>query len=59
MKLKRATWLTEGKPRNPMNTSYREYKMAKRDFRRVHRKYVDMYLQSQNEEIDRAAEIDS
>ena len=42
-----------------MNTSYREYKMAKRDFRRVHRKYVDMYLQSQNEEIDRAAEIDS
>ena len=29
--------------------------MAKCDFRRVHRKYVDMYLQSQNEEIERAA----
>ena len=59
MKTKRGVWTGAGKPRNPTRRSYIEYKDAKRNFRRCHRHYVEKYLQSQNEEIDRAAEIDS
>ena len=59
MKTKRGVWTGAGKPRNPTCRSYIEYKDAKRNFRRCHRHYVEKYLQSQNEEIDRAAEIDS
>lgn len=59
MKTKRGEWMGAGKPRNPTCRSFIEYKDAKRDLRLCHRYYVEKYLQSQNEEIGRAAKIDS
>ena len=59
MKIQRHIWVSKGKPRGIDHTSYQEYKEAKRDFRRCHRKYADQILQSQIDEIDRVAEIDS
>ena len=59
MKANRNAWITDGKPRSVSHLSYIQYKSAKRDFRRCHRKYADRYLQSQLDEIDRVAEVDS
>lgn len=59
MKIKRGAWIKDGKPRNPNYSSYFQYKSAKRDFRRSHRKFSDLFLKEQNEEIDRLAELDS
>ena len=59
MTSKRAAWITDGKHRNIGCESYKEYKAAKKEFRRCHRKCVNKYLQDQIEEIDKAAEVDS
>ena len=59
MKLKRAAWINDGKPRDVGRDSYKDYKSAKREFRRCHRKGVNKYLRDQIEEIDKAAELDS
>ena len=59
MKTQRHIWVSKGKPRGIDHASYQEYKEAKRDFRRCHRKIADQFLQSQIDEIDRVAEIDS
>ena len=59
MKTKRNSWVRDGKPRNMNCLSYSEYKTAKRDFRRCHRKYAAKYLQSQLDEINRVAEVDT
>ena len=39
--------------------SYKEYKDAKRLFRRVHRQIVDSHLLKVHEDIDKLAEVDS
>ena len=59
MKLYRSAWIKYGKPRQPNQTTYTDYKRAKRCFRQCHRKHVHAYLQGQIEEIDRLAEVDS
>ena len=59
MKTQRHIWVSKGKPRGINHTSYQENKEAKRDFRRCHRKYADQFLQSQIDESDQVAEIDS
>ncbi|MCG8048788.1 MAG: reverse transcriptase family protein [Candidatus Thiodiazotropha taylori] len=59
MKIYRHAWIRDNKPRNMNYTSYYDYKIAKRNFRRCHRKHADNYIQSQLNEIDRAAEVDS
>lgn len=59
MRQKRRAWLNDGKPRNPSYISYTQYKAAKRDFRRIHRKHVELYLKRQTDEIDHLAEVDS
>ena len=59
MKATNNAWIIDGKPRSMTYLSYRQYKSAKRDFRRCHRKYADRYLQNQLDEIDRVAEVDS
>ena len=55
----RSAWVSNGKPRGMAHSSYVRYKDAKRDFRRCHRKHANQYLQSQLDEIDRVAEVDS
>ncbi|MEW8546461.1 MAG: reverse transcriptase domain-containing protein, partial [Candidatus Thiodiazotropha sp.] len=59
MKLKRSAWVAAGKPRESDCLLYLEYKSAKREFRRCHRKCVNKYLQDQIDQIDKAAEVDS
>ena len=51
----RSVWIRNGKPRGMAHPSYVQYKDAKRDFRRCHRKHANQYLQSQIDEIDRVA----
>ena len=59
MRVKRSVWISEGRPRGNGYDSYLQYKEAKRIFRQYHRKCAQMYLKTQNEEIDRAAEVNS
>lgn len=59
MKHVRWLWCCAGRPRDTNDPSYIQYKSAKCDFRRLHRKCVINFLQSLNEDIDRCAEIDS
>ena len=59
MKKYREAWVRKGKPRESQHITYIQYKMAKRQFRHCHRKCVNTYLQSQLDEIDRLAEVDS
>ena len=59
MKLYRNAWVKSGKTRQPNQTTYTDYKSAKRNFRQCHRKHANVYLQGQLEEIDRPAEVDS
>ena len=58
IKINRKAWIRDNKPRNINCISYFEQK-AKRDFRRCHRKHADNFLQSQLDEIDRVAEVNS
>ena len=59
IKINRKAWIRDNKRRNINCISYFEHKNAKRDFRRCHRKHADNFLQSQLDEIDRVAEVDS
>ncbi|MEW8561249.1 MAG: hypothetical protein AB2541_04060 [Candidatus Thiodiazotropha sp.] len=59
MTQKRAAWVSDGRPRGPEFVSFKEYKNAKREFRRCHRKFANEYLQTQVDQIDQAAEVDS
>ena len=59
MKKYREAWVRKGKPRESQHITYIQYKIAKRQFRHCHRKCVNTYLQSQLDEIDRLAEVDS
>ena len=59
MKYLRYVWLQNGRPRDSDETSYKEYKHAKCEFRKLHRKAVAMYLKELDEQINAAAEIDS
>lgn len=56
---KRHTWINDGKPRGNEFNSYREYKNAKRMFRKAHRRKVQTYISNQFEEIDKYATVDS
>ena len=58
-KAKHRQWVRNGKPRGNNFSTYTEYKDAKRDFRKIHRKKVLDYMSKLHEEIDRYAEIDS
>ena len=59
MRLVRRQWCNAGRPRQCLKVSYRQYKAAKCDFKRLHRKVVSEYLKSLNDDIDRSAEINS
>ena len=59
MKLYRSAWIKCGKPRQPNQTTYTDYKRAKGCFRQCHKKHVHAYLQGLIEETDRLAEVDS
>ena len=59
MTVKRSVWIFEGRPRGNGYNSYRQYKEAKRIFRQYHRKCTENYLKNLNDEIDRAAEVNS
>ena len=56
---KRSNWITAGRPRDSSNTFYKEYKDAKRVFRRLHRQTVDSYCVQMHEDIDKLADVDS
>ena len=58
MKIKRQSWIAQGQPRDN-SISYKEYKDAKRAFRRHHRHVVNAFLTKLNAELDRAACVDS
>ena len=60
MTLKRTAWVAVGKSRESdcLSLSYVEYKSAKREFRRSHRKCVNKYLQDQIDQIDKVTEVD-
>ena len=58
MRTLRTKWKQHGRPRDPGNIHYNEYKNAKRRFRRLHREIVSKYLQSRDDEIDSACELD-
>ncbi|KAK3108810.1 hypothetical protein FSP39_016208 [Pinctada imbricata] len=53
---KRRVWLSQGRPRGMHNTSYREYKRAKRDFRNAldiaHENYMTEVLRDINESAE-------
>ena len=52
MRLVPRQWCNAGRPRECLKVSYRQYKAAKCDFRRLHRKVVFEYLKSLNDDID-------
>ena len=58
-KIKRRQWIVSGKPRGSGHLSYTEYKDAKRNLRKIHRRKVLKYITKLHEEIDKYAEIDS
>ena len=59
MREKRKSWVSAGRPRDNSYIPYREYKDAKRVFRQYHRVCSENYIKSLNEEIDKAAGLDS
>ena len=58
MKDRRNMWLKDGRPRDSNVLSYKYYKMSKRNFRKLHRYYVDLYLTNLDREIDKTAELE-
>jgi hypothetical protein len=58
MRQKRDTWCREGRPRNPANKAFYEYKSSKRIFRNLHRKCISVFEINNNEEINKTAELD-
>ncbi|MCG8044308.1 MAG: reverse transcriptase family protein, partial [Candidatus Thiodiazotropha endolucinida] len=56
---KRKSWVLDDRPRGSSYISYREYKNAKRVFRQYHRVCSENYIKTLNEEIDKAAGLDS
>lgn len=58
-KIKRRLWILDGKPRGNEHKSYTEYKGAKRELRKIHRRKVSQYLSKQLDDIDKYADIDS
>ena len=59
MRKKRKDWILAGRPRGDVFIVYREYKEAKRVFRRMHRLASTKYIQQINADIDNAAGIES
>ena len=59
MKQQRLLWIVNGRSRNPCNIFYVSYKRSKCKFRNLHRKCASLYLQKMNDDIDRAAELNS
>ncbi|KAH3833945.1 hypothetical protein DPMN_107261 [Dreissena polymorpha] len=59
MSLVRREWCRQGRPRDATGQAFSAYKTAKREFRRLHRKCLNIYLSNLNNEIDRMAEVDS
>ena len=59
MKYKRTLWRETGKTRGSTYLAYRDYKQAKTEFRKLHRKIVSQYLKELDDQINTAAEIDS
>jgi hypothetical protein len=55
----RRKWIIDGKPRGNDSKSYKDYKNAKREYRKIHLHKVDQYLIRLHEEIDNYAEVDS
>ena len=47
-----------GRPRNTDYMKYKDYKEAKRAFRKLHRLVVNAYLSKQDSELDKIAEVD-
>ena len=58
MRTFRNKWVQHGRSRDTDNVIYKEYKTAKRMFRRLHRAVLSKYLQSLDDEIDGACELD-
>ncbi|KAL4220325.1 hypothetical protein ACF0H5_020732 [Mactra antiquata] len=59
MKFLRNAWCGAGRPRNKCHEAYHNYKQAKCDFRRLHRRIVMNYLHQKDLELDQAAELDA
>ena len=59
MRSKRQVWILDGKPRSSIYVSYKEYKNAKKQFRKLHRQCANRYLKLRDEEIDKDADVDS
>lgn len=59
MREKRKVWIACNRPRGNSFPSYVAYKDAKRAFRQYHRICANSYLKDLNQEIDRAAGLDS
>ena len=59
MRSKRRLWVLDNRPRGDYFETYRCYKQCKRVFRQYHRKCAENRLKSLNDEIDRAAEVNS
>jgi hypothetical protein len=59
MSEKRMLWLNANRPRGNENQIFRDYKLAKTNFRRVHREIVQKHIESTEAEIDTAAELDN
>ena len=54
----REEWCRQGRPRGHEWSAYTEYKNAKREFRRTHRRRVAEHMAEENAEVDRTAEVD-
>ena len=54
----RKKWIELGKPRGSDYSVYNEYKRAKAQFRKAHRRAVNNYLIKLNRDIDHSAEVD-
>ena len=58
MRNKRSAWIDSGRPRGNAFSTYRDYKEAKRCFRKYHRKSSLTYLQKVNNDIVSASGVD-
>ena len=59
MKQRRAEWIRHGKPRGNCHPTYKMYKSAMAYFRRKHRYYMQLYMKTQIEGIDKLAEVNT
>lgn len=59
MKDKRHNWVREGRPRSELADSFKQYKLAKRAFRRCHRTEDRKFMRKTFDDIDYAATINS